>query len=138
MSYYMLMLRGEKIDFASYSPEEMQKLLADFDSWNTKMIRENRMIASGNLPVRQGKTIRMGPVVSDGPYAEAKEAVTGFFLISAENDAMATEMASGCPFLPRGGSVEVRPVPHLEFEDAAKLVLEESVRARAAQKGQGA
>jgi hypothetical protein len=63
--------------------------------------------------------LRPGSVVTDGPYAEAREAVTGFFLIQAADLDEARRHASACPFLPRGGSVEVRHVPQLEFEDAA-------------------
>jgi hypothetical protein len=49
--------------------------------------------------------------VTDGPYAEAKDIVSGFSLIQARDEAEATELARGCPVL-RGssGSVEIRPV----------------------------
>ncbi len=137
MNYYLILLRRETIDFATYSPEDMQKLMVEFDKWNASLISKNQMIASGNLPVNKGKIIRTGNVVSDGPYSEAKEAVSGFFIIKAENDDKASEFAAGCPFIPRGGSVEIRPMPQLEFEDAARLTLEESIRAREASKRKG-
>jgi hypothetical protein len=132
MNYYVLLLRRESIDFAAYSPEQMQTLLAEFDAWNAGMIGKQRLIASGNLPVNKGATVRPGPLVSDGPYSEAKEAVTGLFLIAAENEAEARTIASGCPFLSRGGSVELRPVAQLEFEDAAGPLVEAHADARRA------
>ena len=39
-------------------------------------------------------------------------------------------IAMGCPFLPRGGSVEVRMAPQLDFEDAAQPIMQEHARAR--------
>lgn len=131
MNHFTILLRNETIDFASYSPEDMQRILSDFDEWNAKMIREGRLIASGNLQNGTGKTIRAGNVVTDGPYSEAKEAIAGFFLIEAEDYLEATEIAAGCPFIPRGGSVEIRFMPQLEFEDAARPIMEEHARNRA-------
>jgi len=138
VTHYMLLLRREQIDFPSYSPEDMQQLLAEFDRWNTAMKAQGRLIASGNLPPGKGRTLRTGPVVADGPYSEVKEAVTGFFLISADSDDEAVQVASGCPFLPRGGSVELRPVPQLEFEAAARQVIDAQMAARAGAAGKGA
>lgn len=137
MNYYMLFLRSETIDFASYSQEDMQKILADFDNWNAQTIRDGRLIASGNLSSGNSKTIRTGNVVTDGPYSEAKESLAGFFLIRAETEAEAQKIASGCPFLPRGGSVELRLIPKLEFEDVATPVMEELARAKAEEAGKG-
>ena len=119
MNHYVLLLRRESIDFAAYSPEQMQALMAEFDAWNARMIGKQRLIASANLPPNKGATIRTGPLVADGPYSEAKEAVTGLLLIAAPDEAEARTIASECPFLSRGGSVELRPIAQLEFEDAA-------------------
>lgn len=130
MNYYVLHLRNETSDFGAYSPEEMQKLLSDFDRWNASMIDQGQLLISASLQGGGGKTLRAGNVVADGPYSEAKEAVTGLLLIRANDDAQAGEIASGCPFLPRGGSVEVRPVSELDFEDAALSIVEAHARTR--------
>lgn len=135
MNHYVLLLRRESINFAGYSPEQMQALLAEFDAWNAGMIGKHRLIASANLPVGKGATIRTGPLVTDGPYSEAKEAVTGLLIIAAVDADEATAIASGCPFLTRGGSVEVRPIAQLEFEDAAGPLVEAHADARRAAKG---
>jgi hypothetical protein len=47
-------------------------------------------------------------VVTDGPFAESKEAVAGFFVIEAASLAAAVEIANGCPGLDVGQTVEVR------------------------------
>lgn len=135
MNYYALFLRNETIDFDSYSPEDMQKILADFDAWNARMIGNGQLIVSASLQGGGGQTLRPGKVVADGPYTEAREAVTGLLLITAADDDEATAIASDCPFLPRGGSVEIRLIPQMEFEDAAQPILAEQARARAEKKG---
>lgn len=135
MNNYILFLRNETIDFSSYSPEESQKIMSDFDRWNTEMIQNGLLIASGSLQGGEGRTFRVGNVVTDGPYSEAKEAVAGFLVIQAENLDRACEIASGCPFLPRGGSVEVRLIPDIEFEDAAQPIMDAHANARNARMG---
>ncbi|NJK42420.1 MAG: ATP-binding cassette domain-containing protein [Aquincola sp.] len=81
-----------------------------------------------------GKTLR-GGIISDGPYSEAKEAVAGLLLIRAADYDQAVALASGCPFLARGGSVEVREAPQVDFEEVAIGIAEDHARARFAQKG---
>ena len=132
MTHYVLLLRRESLDFAAYSPDQMQALLAEFDAWNAGMIRKRQLIASANLPVNKGATIRTGPIVTDGPYSEAREAVTGFLLIAAGDEGEARTIAAGCPFLSRGGSVELRPIAQLEFEDAAGPLVDAHADARRA------
>lgn len=51
-----------------------------------------------------------GERVTDGPYAEGKEVVGGYFFLTVANLDEATEIAKGCPGLPLGLTVEVRPV----------------------------
>ena len=48
--------------------------------------------------------------MTDGPFAESKEAIAGFFIIQANNLEEAVEIAKGCPGLDYGQTVEVRPL----------------------------
>jgi len=132
MNHYVLLLRRESIDFAAYTPEQMQALLAEFDTWNAAMIGRKRLIASANLPLNKGATLRPGNLVTDGPYSEAKEAVTGLLLVAAHDEDEARTIAAGCPFLSRGGSVELRPVAQLEFEEAAGPLVDAHAETRRA------
>ena len=129
MNTYALLLRNETIDFGSYSPNEIQQIISEFDAWNAEMIRDERLIVSASLQDDEGKTVRTG-AISDGPYSEAKEAVAGLLIIQAEDYAQATKMATQCPFVPRGGSVEVRLIPKLDFEDAAQPIIDAHKDAR--------
>ena len=61
----------------------------------------------------KGKVIQSngsGLQVSDGPYTETKEVIGGYFLIEADNEGQAVEIAKACPGLKRGGVVEVRGI----------------------------
>ena len=53
--------------------------------------------------------------VHDGPYAEAKDVVGGYFLVEASDLSHAVELSKGCPIFEVGGSVEVRPVMQLNM-----------------------
>jgi hypothetical protein len=54
-------------------------------------------------------------IVTDGPYAEAKDVVGGFSLIEANDLAHAVEISKGCPVFEAGGSVEVRAVMQMNM-----------------------
>ena len=76
------------------------------------------LLRGGRTPVGQplahppsGKTVRgRDRVVTDGPYAEAKDLVSGTLVVEAASIEEAAELARGCPILELDGSVEVRPV----------------------------
>jgi len=53
---------------------------------------------------------KQGQIVVDGPYVEAKEAVGGYFVISAPDLAQAVEIGKACPILDNEGTVEVRQI----------------------------
>ena len=57
-----------------------------------------------------GKIVTRSNVVTDGPFAESKEAIAGFFIIRADSLEQAVEVAKGCPGLEYGQTVEVRPI----------------------------
>ncbi|HKZ36622.1 MAG TPA: YciI family protein, partial [Chryseolinea sp.] len=67
--------------------------------------------------------------VTDGPFAESKEVVGGFFVVLAKNLAEATEMAKECPDYALNGIVEVREVmkfDNMETESSSKLEAQNS------------
>jgi hypothetical protein len=95
----------------SLSPTELQQHLAKWNAWT------NGLLASGRLSNAQplahpptGKTVRgRDRVVTDGPYAESKDLVSGIVVVEAASLEEAAELARGCPILELDGSVEVRP-----------------------------
>jgi hypothetical protein len=95
----------------SLSPTELQQHLARWNAWTEGLLASGRLTAAHPLAhPPTGKTIRgRDRVVTDGPYAESKDLVSGAVLVEAASLDEAAELARGCPIFELGGSVEVRP-----------------------------
>src|SRR3981081_536946 len=91
------------------SPEEIQQNMARFTAWFERLSNEGRFQSGGPL-MHDGKISACKKVVTDGPFAEPKEAIAGFFLIQADSLEQAVEIAKGCPGLDFGQTVEVREI----------------------------
>ena len=110
-SAYMLLFRGN--DWAKgLSPEQMQQVMAQWMAWFEGLMASGKA-KSGHPLEASGKivTSRNGRnVISDGPFAESKEAIGGYFFLDVAGLDEALEIAQQCPGLPYGIGVEVRPV----------------------------
>ena len=85
--------------------------MAKFTAWFEKLSAEGTL--KGGQPLLDDARIvsgKNGRTVADGPFAESKEAIGGYFLIKAENMDEATAIAQQCPALDFGTTVEVRPI----------------------------
>jgi len=108
MTEFTFLFRGRE---RSASPEQLQKTMEKWVAWFRELDAKGRMKDPGNPLAASGKVVTgKQKIVSDGPFAEAKDVVGGYILIEAETLAEATDIAKGCPILEVGGSVEVRPV----------------------------
>ena len=106
---YMLLFRGTELR-KSLSPEEMQKVSEQWMAWFKRLTDEGKAVA-GNPLEREGKIVSgKDRVVSDGPFAESKEAIGGYFLLDVATMDEAVAIARECPCLSYGIRVEVRPV----------------------------
>jgi len=121
---YMLIFRGTDW-YKGLSPEEMQRVADNWMAWFKRLTAEGKATA-GNPLEREGKIVsgKHGRVVSDGPFAESKETIGGYFLLNVRNLDEAVAIAQECPGLAYGIRVEVRPV-------AAECPLVEEVRGEA-------
>ena len=94
------------------SPTELQQHLARWNEWTAGLMKAGRH--AGGQPLAYpgtGKTVRgRDRLVTDGPYAESKDLVSGTLTVLAASLEEAAELARGCPILELDGSVEVRPV----------------------------
>ena len=107
---YMLLFRGTHWD-KHLSPEEVQKMVTQWYAWFERLTQEGKCKAGHPLE-REGKIVsgRTGRTVADGPFAESKEAIGGYFLLQVDDLDEAVEIAKQCPGLHYGIDVEVRPV----------------------------
>lgn len=92
------------------SPEQTQRVSEDWMAWFKGLMAEGKAVAGHPLGF-EGKSISgKNRAVIDGPFAEAKEAVGGYFMLDVATMDEAVEIARQCPGLPFGAKVEVRPV----------------------------
>lgn len=106
---YLLIFRGTDW-YNGLSPEDMQQITDHWMAWFNGLKDEGKCVA-GNPLEREGKVIgKNGRIVSDGPFAEAKETIGGYFLLRVGTMDEAVAIARQCPGLPYGIRVEVRPV----------------------------
>jgi len=106
---YMLLFIGTDWH-KGLSPEQMQKVSEEWMAWFKGLTGQGKAVAGHPLE-REGKVVsgRGGRVV-DGPFAESKEAVAGYFLLDVATMDEAVAIARQCPGLAYGATVEVRPV----------------------------
>jgi hypothetical protein len=108
-SDYLLLFRGSDWH-RDLSPDEIQKTMTVWMSWFNRLIAEGHCKGGQSLaPESKVVSGKMKNVV-DGPYAEAKESVAGYFILSVSGIEEATEIAKECPTLGYGTTVEVRPL----------------------------
>ena len=113
MAQFMLLLHESPNDLAGFSPEEIQRVIGEYTAWREKLAAEGKLAGGLKLKDEGGRLLRRngGAVqVVDGPFAEAKEVVGGFFLIEAADYDEAVEISKGCPHLVYSRSVELREV----------------------------
>ena len=118
MSEYILLYRNtnEAYHDAMGTPEKAQQNMVKWRAWMKEMTEKGQLRNVGQPLERTGKVVGgKKRAVTDGPYTETKDVVGGFSIIEAPDLAEAARIASGCPVLEGGGSVEVRPVMQLNM-----------------------
>jgi len=98
---------------ANRSPEELQAVTQQWMDWIGGIAAQNKLAERGNRLFPDGRVLRPGGVISDGPYTEIKEFISGYSIIKAASMDEATKLAEGCPGLALGGNVEIREVNQL-------------------------
>lgn len=110
---YLLLIRGTHWS-AALSPDELQRVMSDFYGWVDGL--SQRGVLRGAQPLmEEGKivTAAKGASVTDGVFAESKEAIAGYFLLAVPSTEEAVRLAQACPILEFGAQIEVRPVADL-------------------------
>ena len=114
----MVIVKATKESEAGTLPDP--KLLTDMGNFNEELVKAGVMLAGEGLhPSSQGVRVKFsGPsrFVSDGPFAETKELIAGFWLWKVKSMDEAIEWAKRCPNpMPGEGVLEIRPI--FEAED---------------------
>ena len=130
---FMMMVRANKNTEAGVMPDD--KLIAAMGKYNEEMAKAGVLLdLAGLQPSTKGARIRFSggkPTVIDGPFAETKELIAGYWLIQVKSKEEAIEWVKRCP-CPHGeaaeGEIELRQIFELDdfapsdaIEDARKL-----------------
>lgn len=109
MKEFALIFRLKDISDFQPSPEQMQERM----NWLAGIAAQNKLVDKGNtlLPsTGSAKTVKPDNVVTDGPYTEIKEFISGYIVVKADSIDEAVAMAKSNPVFKMGGSIEVREV----------------------------
>ena len=112
VKYLALIYGNDKIWFG-VSPERRRAIVADVDAFNQRLRESGELVAVDGLlsPARSVRAPDGVPVVSDGPYLEAKEHVGSYFIIDVAREERALEIVQSYPGIgPEGGAVELWPL----------------------------
>lgn len=110
MNEFTFIYRNQHNPDVQFSPEQMQGILKQWRDWMGSMAAQNKIANPGNRLAFEGAVVRKDNVVTDGPYAEIKEMISGYTIVQTETLEEAIELAKGCPIFSAGGSVEVRSI----------------------------
>jgi len=111
MANFLYLFWSKQTDQKPPSPQEMERRVKTWMDWMDNLRKTGHSIKAGERLDGNGKLVRgKAKVVTDGPYAEAKDTIGGYILVEADDLAQAAELAKGCPILEVGGLVEVRPI----------------------------
>lgn len=108
---FMVIVKADKDSEAGVMPSE--KMLREMGQYNEQLVKAGIMLAGEGLhPSSKGKRVRFEGnerTVIDGPFAEAKELIAGFWLLQAKSTEEVVEWIKRAPF-DSGAEIEIRPV----------------------------
>ncbi len=111
---YLLLIAGDENRLNHLPEPEATQRTQKWGTYTSELIAANKMRGGERLrPAATATTLRLnggGRLLSDGPFAETKEQLGGFYLIEAKDLDEAVELASKMPHLQDGGAVEIRPI----------------------------
>lgn len=110
MKEFAFLFRQPNSDFSQVSPKEMQEITKKWQDWIKNIEEQGRLSSQGSRLSWEGKVLKPGGVITDGPFVEIRERLGGLIIVKASSLDEATTLAHGCPVLDANGSVEIRPL----------------------------
>src|SRR5437879_4021527 len=87
------------------SPAEMQMVFKKWNDWFGGIAAQGKLANMGIRLSNEGKILKPGGVITDGPFVEIRELLNGFIVVNGENMDDAVTLAYGCPILDVNGTV---------------------------------
>jgi hypothetical protein len=119
---YMLLIYDDESVWTGMPEEERSAVMGEYSSY-TEALRESGKYVAGDAlqPTSTAKTVQVregDPLTTDGPFAETKEQLGGYYLVDVDSEEEALEWAAKIPSA-RYGAIEVRPVVVFPVEATA-------------------
>jgi hypothetical protein len=97
MNQFLIIVRGS--DHSAASPEKLQARLAAFNEWVQKVL-DGRFVGGAPLEDTEARLLKSKTeMVTDGPFMESKEMISGYMIINANDIEEATRLTLECPLL---------------------------------------
>jgi hypothetical protein len=117
---YAILIYSKEVPQEQVTPEEWGKTMAEYNAYTAMLNEKGVNVGSGEAlhETKTAKSVRMVngvKKVTDGPFAETKEALGGFYIINAKDMDEAVEYGAKCPGA-KNGTIEVRPI--VDFSQA--------------------
>jgi hypothetical protein len=110
---YLLLIYDDEQTWAGMSDDERGQIMQEYFAYTEDLQKSGKMLNGNALqPTQTAKTVQAqngGKVVTDGPFAETKEQLGGYYLVEVDSEDEALEWAAKIPSA-RYGKIEVRPI----------------------------
>jgi hypothetical protein len=125
---YMILIYGDEKAFANKTQEDLAKVYDEYMAYGKELAAAKALLASASLQsVATATTLRKksGKVTTtDGPFAETKEQLGGYYIIDVPNLDAALKWAAKCPGI-HDGSIEVRPLGIISAPDGSIAAMQQ-------------
>ena len=109
MKEFVLIVRLEELPEVKFPANELSSMMNVWEKWVDSIIAQNILVSRGNRLGAEARTVKNGKVLTNGPYAEIKEIIGGYFIIRADSIDEAAKIAKGAPLV-GNGNIEVRSI----------------------------
>jgi hypothetical protein len=111
MPKFLLLIHDDPKEDMVMTPEQLREAIGRYRAWSQMLAEKGHLVDAAKLADEGGRVLARsgsGVRVDDGPYAEAKEILGGYYLLEAKDYAEVVELAKGCPTLQGKGRVSLR------------------------------
>src|ERR1700735_4081525 len=110
MKEFAMIYRSEPMGEIKLTPEGNLVVSKEWENWMGGIAAQNKLVSPGMRLGNEGRVVKPGNVVTNGPFVEIKEMIGGLSIFRADSIEEITEMAKSCPILNVGGTAEVRDI----------------------------
>ena len=108
MKEFVLLFRRPDLQEIDVTPDKIKAYRQKWNDWVNGFSAEVNLSSIGFGLSEEGKVLKPGGLITDGPFVEIKEKLGGLAIVKTESLDEAVTIAHGCPVLEIGGSVEIR------------------------------